>query len=71
MSSLQYPVINAKGTFVPGRGWFIFGGNSGFTQTQQLNSIGGSWTVGNPVLQPDSSYCIVQVRRKEIRINII
>jgi len=58
---LQYPVANAKGTFVPGRGWFIFGGNSGFSQTQQLPTIDGPWTTGNPVFQPDSNYCIVQV----------
>jgi hypothetical protein len=60
-SNLQYPVKWAKGALVPRRGWFIFGGNSGFTQTQQLQTIDGSWTTGNPAFQPDDHYCIVQV----------
>ena len=54
-------MTGAKGTFVPGRGWFIFGGNTGYTQTQQLQTIDGSWTTGIPAFQPDSNYCIVQV----------
>jgi len=61
ISSLQYPVSAAKGAFVPGRGWYIFGGNSGYPQTQQLQAIDGSWTIGNPLFQPETQYCIVQV----------
>jgi hypothetical protein len=54
-------VTAAKGAFVPRRGWFIFGGNAGYTQTQNLQTIDGSWTSGNPSFQTNRNYCIVQV----------
>ncbi len=54
-------MAGAKGAFVPGRGWFIFGGNVGYSQTQKLQTIDGSWTSGNPSFQADYNYCIVQV----------
>jgi hypothetical protein len=63
ISNLQYPVTKAKGAFVPARGWFIFGGSSSSIQTQQLQAIDRSWITGNPVFQPDSNYCIVQVKK--------
>ncbi len=66
ISNLQYSVTGAKGAFVPGRGWFIFGGNSDYTQTQQLQLIDGTWTTGNPTFQPDSHYCIVQVLKLQM-----
>ncbi len=68
ISNLQYSVTGTKGAFVPGRGWFIFGGNSDYTQTQQLQSIDGTWTTGNPTFQPDSHYCIVQVMKLQMQI---
>ncbi len=61
ISSLQYPVTGAKGTFVPRRGWFIFGGNAAYNQTQQLQTMDGTWTTDNPIFQHDYPNCIVQV----------
>ncbi len=54
-------MFGAKGTFVQGKGWFIFGGNAMFNKTQKLQIIDGTWTTGNPTFQPDSQFCIVQV----------
>jgi len=60
------PTYIGAGTIVPGRGWIIFGGNITFNQTQHLQSIDGTWTIGDPVYQPDINLCIVQVYKSSI-----
>jgi len=58
---LQIPVNGTVGAFVPGRGWYIFGGSKTFNQSQHLQSIDGTRTIGDPVYQPESGLCLVQV----------
>ncbi len=61
ISKLQYPVSYLSGTFVPSKGWFIFGGNNGFNQTQRLQTIDAAWTIGDPIFYYDFNFCTVQV----------
>jgi hypothetical protein len=50
--------------FVPGKGWFIFGGDGNtIPQSQMLQSINSTWTLGPQLYQSTSVYgqCNVQV----------
>ncbi len=50
------------GAFVPNRGWYLFGGNPNFTQSQYLQSVDGVWAIGDPFFGYDSDLCSVQVK---------
>ena len=56
------PVAYTPGAFVPNMGWFLFGGNPNFTQSQYLQSIDGAWAIGDPFFGYDSDLCSVQVK---------
>jgi hypothetical protein len=50
--------------FVPGKGWFIFGGDGNtIPQSQMLQSINSTWTLGPQLYQSKSVYaqCNIQV----------
>ncbi len=65
ISSLQVPTAYTDGAFVPNKGWIIFGGHSGYNQTQQLQTINGIWTMGYPLYANDYDLCIVQVAKMQ------
>ncbi len=54
-----------SGMFVPEIGLVVFGGSSGFNQTQKLEMIAGAWTIGAPFLNFDINFCTVQVMKKK------
>ena len=68
ISSLLIPVGYTDGAFVPNRGWIIFGGHTGFSETQQLLSIDGTWKIGDPIYQNDYEMCILQVYYKKAKL---
>ncbi len=59
-----------SGMFVPEIGLVVFGGSSGFNQTQKLKMIAGAWTIGAPILNFDLNFCTVQVMKRKIENNI-
>jgi hypothetical protein len=52
-----------RGSYGPWKGWIIFSGNSTFNQTQHLQSIDGTWSIGDPPFEPEINICIVQVMK--------
>jgi hypothetical protein len=49
---------------VPGKGWFLFGGN-GLPTSQKLETVNSNWEAGPAVLTPGIyAQCAVQVNDK-------
>ncbi len=63
ISNLIGGTISAASIRVPGKGWFLFGGN-GLSTSQKLETVNSNWVTGPAVQTPGiQGQCVVQVRK--------
>ena len=63
INDLMTPKYGAGSIQIPGKGWFIFGGNS-LSTSQKLVNVKSNWEAGPAVQTPGIFYqCVVQVMK--------
>jgi hypothetical protein len=68
IKNLITDTFRAGSILIPGKGWFLFGGNS-LKTSQKLKNLHSNWEAGPAVQTPRiQGQCVVQVLKKRFHI---